>query len=366
MKKLKYGQLRKQIKEVSIILTYRNRDLLIVEKCLNSFKAQTKLNFIVYIVDYGSNSYYSEKLESLLVNYEFCELIKVPVSFQLWNKSKAINIALKICNEPYFFVGDIDIIFREDFIEKLNEVKNEAEVTYFQVGFLSKEESKKELPFINYKIKHISGAEATGMTLYPTVLLKSINGYDEFYHGWGSEDSDVHERLKSFNIKVNFYIKETILLHQWHSRVYRLKESLEPFHSGLEKINSKYFLQGVKSKKVKANVEFKWGVLQKKDNFKPHNIFQITNEESEIQAFLEGSFFNFKNQNLIVRVTISKEYRSLKNTFKKLLGKKYKVFYSLQKVNDLLLMTLISNYRTNYYEYCWEKKDNVIELKITL
>jgi predicted glycosyltransferase involved in capsule biosynthesis len=29
----------------------------------------------------------------------------------------------------------------------------------------------------------------TGTTLFATHKLKEVNGYDEFYHGWGAEDT---------------------------------------------------------------------------------------------------------------------------------------------------------------------------------
>lgn len=351
---------------ISVILTYRNRDLNIVERCLNSLANQTNLNFRVEVVDYGSNNMYSKKLESLLSHYEFCSLTHIPTSLQLWNKSKAINVILKKCTTPYFFVGDIDMIFRNDFIEKMYGLSKEDEVTYFQVGFLFKEESLKERSFSQYKIKHISGKEATGMTLYPTELLKEINGYDEFYHGWGAEDSDVHERLRNLNIKVNFHTKETVLLHQWHSRSYRLKDSIEPFHSTLEQINSKYLEQTVETKKIKANVKFQWGLLQKKINFDDAINLQLTNEKTEVNALLNGTFNDIINKNVVLSISRSKDFKSLKTIIKKGLGKKHKTFYFFQEVNDLLLMSIISNYRTCYYEYKWDRQNEKITVKIAL
>jgi hypothetical protein len=333
---------------------------------MNSLANQSNLNFRVNVVDYGSTEEYSKKLEQLLSNYKFCKLIYIPTSFQLWNKSKAINVILKKCTDPYFFVGDIDMIFRNDFIEKLNIVKKDNEIQYFQVGFLSKEESAKQIPFSQYNIKHISGKEATGMSLYPTKLLKEINGYDEFYHGWGAEDSDVHERFRNLNIKVNFHTKEVLMLHHWHSRSYRSKDSLLPFHSTLEQINSKYLEQTVETKKTKANVKFQWGLLQEKMNFiNPINL-QITNEKREVNALLNGTLNDFKNKNIELSVSRSKDFRSLKTILKKVLGKKHKTFYSFQEVNDLLLITIICNYRTCYYEYNWDKRHEKITVKIAL
>ena len=228
---------------ITVVLTFRNRNLHIVKKCLDSLHVQSLKAFKVIIVDYGSESIVTLSLKELITNYSFIKLIYCPVKKQLWNKSRAVNIALKQCNTPYFFVGDIDMIFRNDFIDQLFTLKNKEKVTYFQVGFLSKEESLKNQLFESYQIKHISGKEATGMTLYPTQLIKDINGYDEFYHGWGSEDTDVHIRLKNAGYKIEFYAEHVLILHQWHSRNYRTIDSREPFHTSLEQINQQYLKQ---------------------------------------------------------------------------------------------------------------------------
>ena len=155
---------------ITITLTYRNRELRIVERCLDSLKAQTLTTFEVFLVDYGSAPSFSEGLVKLIKNYSFVRLIYCPVTQQLWNKSKAINIALKQANGTSFFVGDIDMLYRNDFIEILYFLREKNDVTYFQVGFLTKEESLKQKPYKAYQLKHLSGEEATGMTLYPTSL----------------------------------------------------------------------------------------------------------------------------------------------------------------------------------------------------
>ena len=190
---------------ITITLTYRDRDLSIVTKCLDSLKTQSLSDFKVVLVDYGSQSEYVEALFILVKKYHFIKLIQCPVQGQLWNKSRALNIALKQCDTPYFFVGDLDMIYHPNFVKTLHNLKSEQNVTYFQVGFLSENESKQNKEFSDYNIAFKSTDEATRMTLYNTKILKSINGYDEFYHGWGSEDTDVHIRVLNAGNNVQSY-----------------------------------------------------------------------------------------------------------------------------------------------------------------
>lgn len=355
---------------ITIAITYRNRDQRIVENCLDSLKNQSNLAFKVVLIDYGSEESYAFSLNKLMVDYPFVELISCPVRKQLWNKSRAINIALKQCASDYFFVGDIDMIFHEDFIEKLEQFKNKDEVTYFQVGFLDQEESKKNKAFNEYKINHFSGKEATGMTLYATTVLKSINGYNEFYHGWGAEDTDVHIRLQNKKVKVNFYKDDIYMLHQWHPKAYRTKSSLEPFHSQLERINYQYIRQIQKTNIIDANTPFNWGMLPLNVDYfnlnKPDYDFLITNEKNDIQAFLSGTILNLKDVVVHVKIVNHLLYKSLKNEVKKVMGKKHYQFLSFNTINDAILLTIISSLRNQPYEYEYSKLEQTINLKIKL
>lgn len=355
---------------ITLVLTNRNRDLQIVKKCLDSLEVQSNLSFKVFLVDYGSEEMYLASLIKLVHGYGFVKFISCPVEKQLWNKSRAINIALQECDSDYFFVADIDMIFHSGFIEKVDQIKDRNEIFYFQVGFLDEEESKKNKSFKDYKIKHLSSKEATGMTLYPTSLLKSINGFDEFYHGWGAEDTDVHVRLRNKNVKVNFYNEEIFILHQWHPKSYRSKDSLEPFHSNLERINHHYIRQIQNTGAIKANSHFKWGILPLQDHYvslnEPTYTISITNDKNDIEAFVSGTLLNLKD--LVINVNIVKHpsYKTIKNELKKIAGKKHYKFLSFDAINDSILLRIVSCLRNQPYQYKYSKTEEIINLKIKL
>lgn len=80
--------------------------------------------------------------------------------------------SFKLCHKKteseYCFNADIDIIFHPEFSNILEEKLNPEKVLYFQVGFLSNEESLKQLKFEDYKVNFLASEEATGMSLFPT------------------------------------------------------------------------------------------------------------------------------------------------------------------------------------------------------
>lgn len=353
---------------ITIALTYRNRELSIVKNCLKSLSNQSNKNFKVVLVDYGSALKYKNELIKLLKTYSFVELINCETSQQLWCKSRAINIVLKQCDTPYIFVGDIDMRYHPEFIETLQTLKSQSVTTYFQVGFLNEQESKQKKDFNDYNIDFKSNEEATGMTLFSTKLLKSINGFDEYYNGWGSEDTDVHLRLKNAEHQVIYYSNRILMLHQWHAKQYRSKNDLTPFHTQLEQINASYLNFVKTSKKVKANTVFNWGEYNVADYTALKNIqetYNITNQKSEVYAFISAILLT-EHKVVQVLVTPHIAHKSLKQKVKAVSGKKTISFLSFEQVNDTLLGCIINQLRDKAYQYQFNNDKEEIILTIKL
>lgn len=336
---------------ITIILTYRNRDLAIVEKCLNSLAGQTNTNFSVVLVDYGSDKTHAQGIASLVKHYQFVLLLQYPVAQQLWCKSRAINIALKKVSSAYVLVGDIDMLYAPTFAETLHQLKNPEQVHYFKVGFLSKEESVSGKEFDEYAIKHFSTHEATGISLFPKQKLIDIRGFDEFYHGWGSEDTDVHVRLKNLGIPVVFFDSEVLVLHQWHTKTYRTNQSASPYHKRLEKINANYLKNTLQLGITVANTQQDWGLEPTSEDYemlkKPTLSIRFSTEKAQVLSIIPS----LKNFYGIVEVTVWQvsQFERLKQRFKGLLGRKHKTYFSIDAVNDVLLFEIISNFRNAPY-----------------
>lgn len=355
---------------ITIVLTNRNRDIRIVKNCLESLQNQTDIDFEWFLVDYGSNLNYLVELKELLKDFTKINFISCPVSGQLWNKSRAINLVLNQCKTPFFFVGDIDMIFHPNFISELKGVSSAEKATYFQVGFLSQQESLKETTFEEYAIAFKSNSEATGMTLYPTAVLKSINGYDEFYHGWGAEDTDVHIRLKNKDFNVQFYDEKIVIKHQWHPKKYRSKASLEPFHSKLEKINHQYIKQVEKFQIVQANKNNQIGLIPIDSEYKKLentiSSYQVFSEVFEIDSFLNATIFNLPKGSYQIVFLKHPLVNNLKNQIKNWLGKKAHKFYSFEEINNKLIAVVISNFRNNPYELTFDRENQTLSFKIVI
>lgn len=353
---------------ITIVLTNRNRDLRIVKNCLDSLKNQTEKGFEVILVDYGSTATFSEALSKLIKNDNFIELISCPTEGQLWNKSRAINIALKQTISPYFLVGDIDLIFHPHFIKIATQLAVTNKLTYFQYGFLAKEESLLDKKFEDFSISFLGNQEVTGTTLFHTNDLKSVHGYDEFYHGWGAEDTDIHIRLINKGLKVDFYDSEILIKHQWHPKAYRSKSSLHPFHSNLEKINHGYMVQTEKTKRTVVNKQQEWGKLPNINDYgllnqKPDYVLHIDSSLFQVQALL-AQLNNFENETLQITVTETNTNTKRKHFIKRLLGKKHSHFLKMEHINNLLLEELIKNYRNCPYHYSFDRQKNSITLTI--
>jgi glycosyltransferase involved in cell wall biosynthesis len=353
---------------ITLVLTYRNRDLRIVKNCLDSLAEQSYKNFKVILVDYGSDESFANPLVELVNQFHFIELISCPVQGQLWNKSRAINIALRQTATAYFLVGDIDMLFRRDFMEEINQFKSLEEIVYFQVGFLSQKESEKNLAFHNYVINHFSTEEATGITLYPANLLKSINGYDEFYHGWGAEDSDVHIRVRNAGHEVRFYDKIVLLLHQWHPKAYRSKESGNPFHSSLERINHSYMELTDISRRTKVNLNSEWGRTPLGSDYqkllnRPDYTIEIQSVDVNVVALL-AQLKNFETALVNISIYEVSLKEKIWQILRKSLDKKGKIYLSLEDINNRLLEEIIMNYRNLPYTYTFNRQKGEIQLLI--
>ncbi len=321
------------------------------------------------LVDYGSVLNYERDLRELVTKYDFITLVRCEATQQLWCKSRAINIALKQCDTVCFFVGDIDMLYAPDFVETLETLKSETVTTYFQVGFLSEIESKEKKNFADYEINFKSNLEATGMTLYPTALLKAINGYDEYYNGWGSEDTDAHVRLRNGGHEVIFHTDSILMLHQWHPKHYRSANDLTPFHTELEQINASYLTYVKETGKVKANTNFKWGIYNQKDYEALNTIdqtYSITNKSAEFFAFVNAILLVDKDVVIKLDVKKHKDYRSQKQKVKSVLGKKTMTFLKFDDMNNRILDCMVNQLRGKAYKYQFNVKDESISLIVKL
>jgi glycosyltransferase involved in cell wall biosynthesis len=355
--------------KMSILYAYRNREIGRIKRSLDSLKQQLQQNFEVIFIDYGSNNELATEVKSLIGHYDFATYEYLYTELQPWNKSKALNYVIRNLNSEYCFIADVDMIFHPEFTSVLQQKIRPNKVTYFQVGYLSEEESKKELLFEQYYINFYSNEEATGMTLFPVDILKNSGGYDEFFHFWGSEDTEVHNHLKKLGFEVAYYNDKIVLLHQWHKN-YRSRETkklnTELQLTGVVEINNVYLLKNSQRKNRNATSK-EWGKISSKEDFNELESIgtRVLSTEKDIINYFLYQELPFTNQETIA-VTIKENSfkNSLKYKIKKLLGKKVPQFFSLKEINDSLLLHIISFYHQFPYSYKVSDDLKSIEFKI--
>lgn len=355
---------------ITVIFPYRDREISRIKKSLDSLNNQTNQNFKVLFVDYGSKLHFAKEVQNLVDSYNFAEYFYSYNSKQPWSRSKAINIGLKLVETPFVFIADIDLIFRNDFIDLLVKLKDPKKAYYFKVGFLSQNETYISKDFLDYQISFSSKATAQGLSLFPTKEMLNINAFDEFLHFWGAEDNDIHQRLVRAGIQSIFYKNEILLLHQWHES-YRKNEkntlTKQLQLRGITKLNQQHLIANQKNEVVKVNSE-KWGApISEKEYYELetyNSSISSTNKKEVVDHFLFVELPKFEKDILSIQFVEDPFPRTLKYKVKVLLGKTVPKYYSLKEINDMLLLHIISFYHAFPYSYEIDNDLKIITFKI--
>lgn len=343
---------------LTIVYIYKNKDVNRVRRSLESLNEQTVKNFKVIFVDFGSDDYYSIEVTSIINCYSFVEYIRSYHLNQPWSRSKAINIALKYLTTAYVFITDIDIIFKSDFVEVASSMCDPQFATYFKVGYLTENESNLTKDFEEYTVNSESVIGAMGMSLLPVKSLIAVSGFNEFYHFWGSEDQDIHFRLKLHGVTSRFYKEKMYLLHQWHPS-YR-KSSRNTLTKELQVHNISRFNQShfeyIKAKRNKTVNLYNWGDLLTENDYKRllhiDERVELCNRKDLIDHFLEVQLFDCDVERTIeFNIINTKGVKHNKIRLKNYLNLSTIEFYTLKKVNDLLLRKLTSTTLKLNYSY---------------
>lgn len=352
---------------ITCIYPYRGRELTRVKKSLESLKNQTNKAFKVVFVDFGTPQPLANDIQELVERFEFAKYVYTYECDKPWNKSRAINIALNTIDTAFTFIADIDMIFAPTFIANLEQLKSLEKAVYFKVGFLSQQESKTVKRFQDYDVSFTSSEGATGLTLFPTKALKSIGGFDEFYHYWGAEDTDVHVRLKNNDVDVQFYDKEILMLHQWHP-IYRAGSEADLTTdlriADIVRLNHAHLSFNTQNKITKVNEQFGRIVPEKlyEALLNPDVIIKKRSLKSEIDH-IKTELLSFSNT--IVSYQITSYKPSLKDKVKHIFKKQKRLaFYSLKETNNLLLKELLIHYRD--YDYRFVVAPNLETITFTI
>lgn len=342
---------------VTIIYAYRNREISRIKKSLDSLIVQSNQNFNVELVDYGSDIKHSLEVQKLVSNYTFLNYTYYYTINQPWSKAKALNSIIKNLQTTFCFIADIDMIFSPKLIEKLIFLQEVNSAIYFKVGYLNKSETSQNKKFNEYIVSHFGNEETTGMTMFSVKSLQDVRGYDEFYHFWGSEDTDLHVRMRNYGIAVKYYDADVLMLHQWHESYMKREQTRlvkELQLNTVIQINYQHLIFAKKLKKTIVNDQ-KWGKIPGKQDFALLNdivdIIEVSNQKEKIDDLLFGQLPTLVKNGIKIVITSDDFQNTLRYKLKKVLGKKVPNYYTLKQINDKFLLHIISFYRDLPYDY---------------
>lgn len=356
----KYEYFRFMVKDqlITVIYAYRNRDALRVELSLQSLKSQNNKGFEVVFVDYGSDDAYAQAVEKVVTLFDFANYHYIGHPGLLWNKSKALNYGIRHANGTYIFIADVDIIFHRNTIELFQEIANPKIAFLFVLSYLSKKVTQ-SLTIINnfFDVPYKHNGKVNGMILSSKNNLFKINGFDEFFHFYGSEDVDLYQRLEFNGIQL-IQRPEKYFLHQWHV-IYNSYDdsilSLVPRLYNIKRINQEHYFYHKKFKIVKPIFSKDWGNVIPKNRitalFQPDKILNLDNHHAKVIHFLKVELPAFKNGVIKLEVRLDINQNSFKNKLKRFIKKESQPSISIKEVNDQILTDIINTYRDYNYHF---------------
>ncbi len=218
--------------DITVIVGVKNRcDYRLVNafKSLRNQEYDSRLISII-LVDYDSNSEFMDRYKEICGRFDV-EYLRVE-NKPAWNRSHCLNIGIKKANTKYICTTDVDIIFEKNY---LSECIKELRKRPFQVLLSNFYNSPKdaisgeidvvgEYSMIKDKCGFqitemgIRGTLTTGINLALTCFYHAVNGYDERYSLWGSEDFDLIKRFSLLGLKVKDMSSKSSWIHQQHEK----------------------------------------------------------------------------------------------------------------------------------------------------
>ncbi|MCH8535219.1 MAG: glycosyltransferase family 2 protein [Flavobacteriaceae bacterium] len=345
--------------KLSILYAYRNRDEQRIKNSLQSLALQTATSFEVVFVDYGSEEVFAEKVQKVVESFSFASYHYIAHPGLLWNKSKALNYAASKAVGDYVFVADVDICFDVNAVKTILDSTDINKYSLFKLSYLKEEVDQEQIQLGHFKDVHIKHhGLVNGMIVVSKEAFFQVEGYDEFYHFYGSEDVDFYQRLQHLGL-IEQKNQDTLFFHQWHRIYNSINDSVleaTPRFFNIKKINQQHYLFQQASKAIKPVLAQKINtvVWKKEDKLSPKEAtlsYHIPNDHAKVWHLLNIILPSCNNE--IVHITIKEDayFTSTKFKIKKKLKKSDRVPMSMKEVNDVILERILLVYRHHNYTY---------------
>jgi hypothetical protein len=252
----------------------------------------------------------------------------------------------------------VDLIFHPETVTLFNKLAVEDKFFLFKLGYLDRTESGKLTK--NYNFEDLDPnrfGEVNGMILAPTIAFLGVNGLDEFFHFYGSEDEDLFARLENSGYKreVN---NEAYFYHNWHQSFAGSEDEIitgNPRVKNIMRINQRHFLRNREKGIIKPRRQAEMGkVIGKEESDllqKPTKTVKIYNILSHVEHFLGEELPSYTGEIIKVEFVEDSYFHTLKHKVKKLIGKQTQPYCSLKEVNDMVLKEILFKYRDANYSF---------------
>lgn len=254
-KKLPHNEFMK----VSLIIsTYNRPDALRV--CLDSVFKQHTLPYEIIIGDDGSRQETAELIE------EMRKISPVPI-VHVWHEDKGFRLAMMrnkavaktkgdyiieidgdIFLHPYFITDHLREARRGCYVkggrtnlgkkltDEICKSGKAPKIKWYSKGIETKAENAIRCAWISHLIapyyrRHKSVALGCNMSFFKDDYIR-VNGYDEFFEGWGGEDWDFGCRLNMLGLKKRYLKFSGIVYHLWHEDkfMYNKEKNMNYYH----------------------------------------------------------------------------------------------------------------------------------------
>lgn len=190
------------------------------QRLINNLATLSQANMEIVVVNYGSNVEHTKSINEIATSYH-ASIINVPY-LGMWNKSHALNIALRACTTQYFMSTDVDMVYKPNFIAQVLAHLNSYSFISCQCKYLLDNYTKILKPPIDWVTidKAIAGMSKSGAVgacfAVETKWLQKVRGWDQFYQGWGREDIDIATRAQQDGLQQTWITGVTSFYHQYH------------------------------------------------------------------------------------------------------------------------------------------------------
>lgn len=343
---------------ISIIYAHRNRDIQRIKISFDSLNKQINQDFEVVFVDYGSDSFLVQKLRELSAHYEFVKFFSLKVPQLLWNKSKALNYGILQSQTPNIFIADVDLIFHPESVQLFKKLSVKDKFLLFNLGYLDRAESEKLTKGYNFEeLNPVRVGEVNGMILAPKKAFMDVNGLDEFFHFYGSEDEDLYARMENAGYKREAN-NEAYFCHNWHQSFAGSEDKIitgNPRIKNIMRINQRHFLNNLEIGIIKPFRQTEMGkvISQEESELlqKPTKTVKINNILAHVEHFLGEELPSYSGEIIRVEFVEDPYFKTLKYKVKKKLGKQTQTYCSLKQVNDMVLKEILFRYRDANYSF---------------